>query len=100
MPTSVNEQNIAVLHIRAFLDVFRSEEAHIIEHVAQIYDHARAIAPLDGNLINCLAFSHKMTWRVEMRTHMVRRLDVLGIDSMLRFALDVLHFKRRIKRPE
>src|ERR1700752_3338468 len=100
MPARVNKQNIAVLHIGAFLNIFGSEKTYIIEHIAQIHDYTRSVTPLNGNLVNCFAFGHKVPRRIEVRSHVIRSLNILRINSMLRFALDVLHFKWRIKGPE
>src|SRR6266498_2473783 len=100
VPTSVNEQNVAVLHIGALLDIFGCEKSYIVQHIAHINDHTRTVTPFNRDLINRLAFGHKMPRRIEMCSHMVRCLDILRIDSMLRFPLDVFHLNRRVKRPE
>src|SRR5215216_1085081 len=91
MPAGMYEQNIAILHIRALLNIFRCEEPNIIEHVAQIDDHSRSIAPFNWNLINCFAFGNEMPRGIEVCAHMIGRLDVLRVDTVLRLALDVLH---------
>src|SRR5688572_31910379 len=77
VPAGVNEQNVAVLHIRTILDIFGREETHIIQHVTQVHDYTRTIAPLNRDLVNRLAFRYKMPRRVKMCTHMVRSLNVL-----------------------
>src|SRR3990172_989177 len=100
MPARVNEQYIAILHIRTFLDIFGPEKSHIIEHVAEVNDDAWTVTPFNRDLVNGLAFGHKMTRCIEVRAHMVRCLDILRVDPMLRFAFDVLHFKRRVEGPE
>ncbi len=100
VPASMDEQNIAVLYIGALLDVLRCEKSNIVEHVTQVNDHAWSVAPLDGNLVNGLAFGHKMARRIQMRAHVVRCLDILSVDSMLRFTFDIFHFKRWVEGPE
>ena len=96
----MDEQNIAFLHIRTLFDDFRREETYIVEHIAQVNDHSWSITPFNRDLVNRLAFSHKMPRRIEMCAHMVGCLNVLRVDAMLRFAFDVLHFKRWVKRSE
>src|SRR5260221_14729516 len=99
MPARVNEQNIAILHICAFLDIVWRENANVIEHVTQVNDHTRSVTSFNGNLVNGFAFSYEMPRRIEMLAHMVRSLDVLRVDAMLRFAFDVLHLKWWIEGP-
>src|SRR6476661_5423741 len=100
MPARMNKQYIAVLHVSALLNIFWCKKPNVIQHVTQVNDHTRAVAPLNRDLVNRLAFGHKMTRCIEMCAHVIRRLNILRVDAMLRFALDVFHFKRWIKRPE
>src|SRR6266536_771598 len=100
MPAIMDKQNIAILHIRALLNIFWCEKTEVVQHIAHINDHTRTVTPFNRDLVNRLAFGHKMPRRIEMCSHMVRCLDILRVDSMLRFTLDVLHLKRWIEGPE
>jgi hypothetical protein len=41
-----------------------------------------------------------MAGSIEVGAHMVGGLDILSIDTMLRFSLKVFHLKGWVKRPE
>ncbi len=100
VPAGVNEEDVAVAHLHALFDVFRTKHVQVVEHVAQIDDNAGSVTPFDWNLIDCFAFGDKVTRRIEMRAHVIRCHDVLRVDALLRLALDVLDLERRIKGPE
>ena len=71
VPAGVDEQNIAIVYVRAFFDIFWCEKSHIVEHITQVNDHAGTVAPLNGDLIDGLAFGHEMTRRIEMCPHVI-----------------------------
>ena len=100
VPAGMDEQDIALAHFDTLFDHLRGENIELIEHVAQVDDHPRAVAPLERNLVDRSPAGDKVPGRIEVRAHVVRRHDVLGVDPMLRLPLDVLHLKRRIERPE
>ena len=100
VPAGVEEQQIAVLHLDAVFDHLRRVEAEFVHLVGQIDDHARTAQPLDRNLVDRHALRDEVARRIEVRAHVVRRLDVLRVDAVLGLALDVLHLERRVVRPE
>src|SRR6266540_4331223 len=100
MPACIDEQNIAILYLRALLNIIGGEEAEVVKHIAQVHDNSRSVAPLDGNLVNRFPFRHKMPRRIEMCTHVVGSLNILRVNPLLRLALDIFHFKRWIEGPK
>ena len=76
------------------------EDVEVVEHVAQVDDDAGAVAPFDRHLVDGLAVGDKVARRVQVRAHVVGGLDVLRVDAVFGFALDVLDLERRVERPE
>src|SRR5436309_1127174 len=71
-----------------------------VDLAVQVHDHPGAAQPLERQLVDRLAGGDEMARRVEVRAHVVRGHDVLGVHAVLGFALDVLHFERRVIGPE
>src|SRR6185369_2141899 len=63
-------------------------------------DHPGTTEPLHGNLVDGAARGDEMPRRIEVGSHVIRGLDVLRVDAVLRLALDVLDLERRIVGPE
>jgi hypothetical protein len=100
VPSGVQIEEIAFPHFCAVFYHLGRVEVELVHRVRQVHDDARAAEPLNGNLVDRPAVSHEVTRRIEVRPHVIRRHDVLRVDAMLGLALDVLHFERRIVRPE
>src|SRR6185369_1896543 len=100
MESGMQDQQIPRLHLDALLDHLRRVDGQVIHLVAQVHDHPGTTEPLHGNLVDGAARGDEMPRRIEVGSHVIRGLDVLRVDPVLRLALDVLDLERRIVGPE
>ena len=87
-------------HLDPLLDHRRRVDSQLAHLVAQVHDRARAAQPLERQFVNRFAGRHEMARRINVRPHVIGRHDVLRVDAMFCFALDVFHLKRRVIRPK
>jgi hypothetical protein len=100
VPPGVQKQPVSLSHLHPLLDHLRRVEPELVHLVAQIDDDAGAAQPFERQLVDRLSRGDEMAGRVDVRAHVIRRLDVLRVDAVLRLPLDVFHLEGRIVRPE
>ena len=100
VPAGVDDQDVAIAHFNAFFNIFWPENIQVVQHIAQVHNDAGAIEPFQWQLVDGLAIGDKVLGRIQVGAHVVGGLDILGIDAMFRFALEVFHFKGRIEGPK
>ncbi len=100
MPTRVEDEDIALAHLHALLYHLGGIDGKVVHLVGEVNDDARAACPLDGDFVDCFAAGEEVARAVEVGSDVDGALDVLGVDTVLGLALEILDLEGRVIGPE